>query len=302
MKPLFLIGQLLIAVTALGQITGPLKFYSWGISLGVGRDGSLALATTLGEVGLAGSITGDWRRRDIYDADRIIIGFSIETPCFFNKDTGFVSGSNYSKKQRKGVIFHTTDGAKKWKIVEIGQDGQADDAVYNDNGEAWLGVAGSGIAYSTDYGLTWKKYKIPDAKQRFAHIFFNTNKQGIIGSLWNRIAYTTDNCNSWKYLPTPLDQKKYNKTDKEARPKINRIAIFNNYFLAAQEDMVFYSKRDSINWIWLPEYSDFYTDAINSALFFKTNKDNYVRADENFKPVHTLEVDPQENPLLNIDT
>jgi len=139
-------------------------------------------------------------------------------------------------------------------------------------------------------GLAGKKCKIPDAKQRFARIYFNTDRQGIIGSLWNLIAYTTDNCHHWKYLPTPLDQKKYNKTNKEARPEINRVAIYKDHFLAAQEDMVFYSKRDSINWVWLPDYSDFYTDAGNSALFFKTNKGNYVRSDDNFKPVHTLEV------------
>lgn len=291
MKSLFLFGQLLIAATALGQSAGnPLQFKSWGISLGVGRDGCLALATKVGEVGLAGSITGNWRRVDVADADEIVNGANIETPCFFNKDTGFVSGSIYSKRERYDIIYHTTDGGSKWNTIKIGQDGPADDAVYSDNGEAWLSVAGSGIAYSTDYGLSWKKIKIPDAKQRFHRIFFNTNRQGIIGSLWNLIAYTTNNCDSWKYLPTPLDQKKYNKTNKEARPEINRVAIFKDHFLVAQEDMVFYSKRDSINWVWLPEYSDFYTDANNSALFFKTNKGNYVRVDDNFKAVHTLEV------------
>jgi hypothetical protein len=293
MKSLFFSCLLLIAAAAPGQTGTPLQFKSYAISLGVGADGSLALATKVGEVGLANSITGDWRRVDVPGADEVVSGANIETPCFFNKDTGFVSGSIYaiySRKERYDIIYHTTDGGSKWKTVKIGQDGPADDAVYDDKGQAWLSVGGSGIAYSTDYGLTWKKFKVPDAKQRFARIYFNTNRQGIIGSLWNLIAYTTDNCDTWKYLPTPLDQKKYNKTNKEARPVINRVAIFKDYFLAAQEHLVFYTRRDSINWVWLPDYSDFYTDADNSALFFKTNKGNYVRADDNFKPVHTLEV------------
>ncbi|HEY8895660.1 MAG TPA: hypothetical protein VIM79_12620 [Niastella sp.] len=158
MKPLFLFGQLLIAATALGQSAGnPLQFKSWGISLGVGKDGCLALGTKVGEVGLTNSITGNWRRVDVPGAEKVISFVTIENPCFFNKDTGFVSGSIYSKKERNDIIYHTTDGGSKWKTVKIGQDGPADDAVYNDNGEAWLSVAGSGIAYSTDYGFSWKK-------------------------------------------------------------------------------------------------------------------------------------------------
>ncbi|MCS3797793.1 WD40/YVTN/BNR-like repeat-containing protein [Niastella sp. OAS944] len=291
MKPLLIFCQLLTAAVSLGQNSGnPLQFRSFGISLGVGRDECLVLATKVGEVGLAGSITGNWRRVDVAKADEIVYGAYLENPCFFNKDTGFVSGSIYSKNYKDDIIYHTTDGGSKWKAIKFGQNGRVDDAVYTDSGQAWLSITGSGIAYSNDYGLTWKKCKNPDVKQRFAHIFFNTNRQGIIGSLWNLLAYTNDNCNTWKYLPTPLDQKKYDKTAKKERADINRVAIFKDYFLAAQEDLVFYSKRDSINWIWLPDYSDFYTDANNSALFFRTNKNNYVRADDNFKPVHTLEV------------
>lgn len=183
MKALFLFGQLLIAAAVLGQNNGnPLQFRSFGISLGVGRDECLVLATKVGEVGLAGSITGNWRRVDVADADELVNGANLETPCFFNKDTGFVSGSIYSKNDKYDIIFHTTNGGSKWKAVKTGQNGPADDAVYNDNGQAWLSIAGSGIAYSDNYGLTWKNIKNPDVKQRFAHIYFNTNRQGIIGT------------------------------------------------------------------------------------------------------------------------
>jgi hypothetical protein len=86
-----------------------------------------------------------------------------------------------------------------------------------------------------------------------------------------------------------LDQQKYSKTNRESRPEFNRVAIFKNYFIATQENLVFYSHRDSINWVWLPKYSDFYTDPQNSALFFKTNKGGYVRSDSNFTPVYVFE-------------
>jgi hypothetical protein len=102
------------------------------------------------------------------------------------------------------------------------------------------------------------------------------------------LAYTEDNCNNWKILPTPLDQKRYNKTNKSSRPEFNRVAIFGDYFLVKQEGLVFYSKRDTIDWLWLSEYDDFYTDPENSAIFFRTTKGNVVRADYNLTAMYTF--------------
>ncbi|TAL45505.1 MAG: hypothetical protein EPN92_07455 [Chitinophagaceae bacterium] len=213
----------------------------------------------------------------------------IDQANFFNKDTGFISGFIHGKNGKYNLIYHTTDGGVKWTAINFGQDGWVDDAVNIDNGEAWLSVAGSGIAYTTDYGFTWDKFNIPEIRQRFSSIFFNTNRQGIIGSLWNYLAYTENNCETWKLLPTPLDQKAYDKTNKSSRPEFTSVAMIGDYFLVKQEDLVFYSKKDSINWIWLKEYDDFYTDPINSALFFKTSKGNYIRSDYNLAPIYTYE-------------
>jgi hypothetical protein len=291
MKPLFFICQLMIAVTTLGQSTGnQLQLNGFLIAPGIGKDGSLALATQEGEIGLAGSMTSGWRRADIVASDLGVLGLSVKNSCFYNKDTGFVSGHINSKKNKYGIIYRTTDGGKKWQAVNFGPGGYVVNAAYNDNGEAWLSVAESNITYTNDYGLTWKKFKIPNVKERFAAIFFNTSSQGLIGSTENLLYYTPDNCRNWKKLPTPLDQKKYNKTNRWSEPVFERVAIYKDYFLVVQENLVFYSKRDSINWIWLPDYNDLYTDAGNSALFFKRNRNNYVRAGDNFKPVYTFEV------------
>lgn len=267
----------------------PLNFGSYAIKLGVAKDETLVMTTRIGEVGLAGSIKEDWRRRDV-KADKSSLSILLDQPNFFNKDTGFVSGFINSENGKYNIIYHTTNGGLSWKAVKFGQDGWVDDAVNLDNGEAWLSVAGSGIAYTSDYGFTWSKLKNPEIKHRFSNIYFNTERQGIVGSLWNMLAYTNDNCQNWILLPTPLDQKKYNKTNKESRPGFNRVAIYKNYLLVNQENLVFYSKRDSINWTWLPDYNDFYTDASNSALFFKTKKGNYIRSDDNFQPVLSFEI------------
>jgi hypothetical protein len=161
-----------------------------------------------------------------------------------------------------------------------------DDAVNLDNGEAWMSVAGSGIAYTKDNGFNWEKRKIPEVKQRYAAIFFNGKREGIIGSLWNSLAITRDNCKSWTLLPTPLDQKAYQKTNLGSRPEFRRAALFKEYYLVVQEGMVFYSPQDSIRWRRLDGYIDFYTDADNSALYLRNEKGEIVRADNDLKLVY----------------
>lgn len=300
MKPFLFICHLMVAVTSLGQSSGnQLQFNGYGINLSIGNDGSLALTTEDGEVGLAGSMTGGWRRADPVSSEEIAWGTTVNAPCFFNKDTGFISGAIPAKSEKYDIIYRTTDGGKKWQAVKFWPDSYVINAAYNDKGEAWLSIARSDIAYTNDYGLTWEKFKTPNLKEWFSGIFFNTNSQGLIGSRQNVLYYTPNNCHTWKKLPTPLDQKKYNKTNRWSDPAFNRVAIFKDYLLVVQEDLVFYSKRDSINWIWLPDYKDLYTDANNSALFFQTNNDNYVRADDNFKPVHIFDVDGDDAKCKN---
>lgn len=262
----------------------PLNFKSYAIKLCVAKDESLVLTTKAGEVGLAKSKQSEWRRSEPGDTKELF-GLTLEQPNFFNKDTGFVSG--YINSDGKyDIIYHTINGGEKWRAIGFGQSGWIDDAINLDNGEAWLSVAGSGIAYTSDHGFTWKKLKIPEVKQRFTNIFFNSRHHGIIGSLWNLLAYTNDNCKTWILLPTPLDQKAYSKTSKDSRPAFNRVAIVDDLLLVKQEELVFYTKRDSIKWIWLKQYDDFYTDPANSAVYLKTTKGNIIRTDNDLNPLH----------------
>ncbi len=263
-----------------------LKFKSSIQKLQVTGNEQLVIATRAGEVAFAPSINDYWKRIDVIEKGRqdILSGLLLDNASFFNTDTGFVSGFINNGKGKYNIIYHTVNQGRNWKAIDFGQDGWVDIATNLDNGEAWLSVSGSGIAYTKDYGFTWRHYSIPEKKQRFTSIYFNTKKQGIIGSLWNMLAITSDNCESWTLLPTPLDQKKYNKTNTINRPEIERVAIFKNYYLVNQEGLIFYSAKDSINWIFLPNYDDFYTDPQSSALFFKTKKSTFIKLDENLQP------------------
>jgi hypothetical protein len=288
------IPSLLLLVTASLHSQRPdkaiLKFESSAYNLAVTNKNQLVIATRAGEVAFAPSITDYWIKSDIVPKNKL--GFSpgvlIDNAIFFNADTGFVSGFINNGKGKYNIIYHTVDHGANWKAVDFGQDGWVDNATSLDNGEAWLSVAGSGIAYTKDYGLTWKFYAIPEKKQRFTSIYINTERHGIIGSLWNMLAITTNNCETWTLLPTPLDQKKYTKTDISHRPEISKVAMLKNYLLVKQDGLLFYSSKDSINWKFLPQYEDFYTDPQNSALFFKTKTSDFVKADEKLSPVFTF--------------
>ena len=287
--PICLLVTILITNFLFSQTSAiPLNFNSYAIKLGVAKDESLVLTTRAGEVGLSKSYQSEWYRSQPKIEENYLQP-TLEQPIFFNKDTGFLTGFIHGKDRKYNLIYHTTNGGQEWTTINFGQDGWVDDAINLDNGEAWLSVAGSGIAYTTDYGLTWKKLVIPEVKQRFAKIFFNAKREGIIGSLWNLLAYTGNNCETWELIPTPLDQKAYNKTNKNSRPEFNHVAIFSDVLLVKQEDLVFYSKKDSINWVWLNEYNDFYTDPYNTALYFKTIGGKIIRADYDLRPIYTYE-------------
>lgn len=293
MRPVWmLLACLGLSFSAWTQTSLPLNFSSYAISLGVAADNSVSLVNRVGQVGVAASVNGQWRRADVGSGE-IISGALLDQTNFFNKDTGFVSGYVNDDKRNYDIIYRTTDAGHTWKQVRFGMDGWVDDAINLDNGEAWMSVSGKGIAYTRDYGATWQKLNNPQPKERFASIYFNGLREGLVGSLWNVLGYTPDNCATWQLLPTPLDQKKYNKTNQQRRPDFKRVAILGDRLLVVQEGLVFYSRRDTINWVWLPDYIDFYTDPANSALFFKTGRGEYVKSDSSFAVLHRFSIEAE---------
>jgi|GEM_PF-2578243 len=230
----------------------------------------------------ADSISGVWR--NVADASTPGQFEQVDQCDFFNDSTGFLSG--------QGSVYRTTDAGASWHFVNFGQDGWVDGTCSLDDGRAWMSISGKGIAYSSDCGAHWKALPIVTTNnQRYGALFFNTKQEGIVGSMWNVIGYTPDNCQHWRQLPTPLGQKKYNKTDRAARPEILRVAIFKDYFLVNQENMVFATRRDSIDWKPLG-YTDFCTDGNNSALFMVSERGQVVRMNDALRPVATYSSQP----------
>ncbi len=254
------------------QIRPLLEFESNHISFGIDKSGALFLASAMGEVATSPGWKQFWKTSKVGNAP--LADAKIDNVNFFNSDTGIVSGFIYNN-DKHNIIFRTVNGGARWAKVDFGQDGWVDHAVHNNSGEVWMSVSGSGIAYSSDFGSNWRKLAIPTTKQRYARIFFNQRHQGLIGSLWNALALTLDNGATWKELPTPLDQRKYKKTNMESRPEITQVGIWAGYLVVAQENLVFYSKTDSIDWKWLPGVSDFFIDAESDDLYIEKKNGGY---------------------------
>lgn len=253
-------------------------------TLGISKDEKLFIGTASGEMAFADSIKGSWRKSWFSKGVSLMPGTLIVRACYFNADTAFVCGKMETSK-RDDIICRTVNGGKSWEPVETGLNGRADDATFLDNGEAWLIVSGDGIVYTKDFGCSWTSLSLPNRWEQYTRIYFNNKREGIIGAEHNAIAWTKDTGNTWITIPTPLNQEKYNSSAITNDPAINRVAIFNNHLLAAQGALVFYSKVDSIDWKYMPGYTDFYTDADNSALFFKTPRDGFVKCDSHLQPV-----------------
>ncbi|NML38173.1 hypothetical protein HHL17_13285 [Chitinophaga sp. G-6-1-13] len=167
----------------------------------------------------------------------------------------------------------------------FGQDGWIDAAVSLSNGEAWMTVAGKGIAHTADFGKTWEISPVADLKQRYTKMFCNNKQEGIMGAGWNSLAYSSNNGKSWKLLATPLDQKKYNKTIPDKRPEFDAVAIFKNYFLVKQEGLVFISEKDSLAWRHIRNIEHFYVDPEHDELYLRLKDKSIVHVDERLDTV-----------------
>jgi hypothetical protein len=260
---------------------------SGSLKLAADPTGHLFLASRTAEISVADSIGAEWFPRPVIPKSRMNIRYShlYDNINFFNRDTGLVSGFCTNDNTNYDVLFRTVNGGQTWDTIHFGQSGWIDQAVNLDNGEAWLSVAGSGIAYSNDFGSSWKKIPIPDTHQRYTSIFFNAAHEGFMGSLWNSLLLTRDNGSTWTSIPTPLDQHKYTKTYKDRRPEINKVAIYKTYFFVTQEESVFYTERDSIDWQPWSSVVDFDTDPENTTLVVKTPKYEIQFLDSLLRPV-----------------
>ncbi|WP_162523977.1 MULTISPECIES: hypothetical protein [unclassified Flavobacterium] len=169
----------------------------------------------------------------------------------FNKDTIIVAGylGNSTISSKKNIIYKTINGGEKWKAIEFSGDAWIYNFFHKNDGKIWMGGSDNYIHYSNDFGETWSKKPKPfNPVNRVLSIFMVDSLNGIAGGLSNGLAITKDNWNTTKQIETPIDQGKFKILNPSSRNRIDEIAIIDSIILINQNDYIFYSKRDSINW------------------------------------------------------
>ncbi|WP_369992905.1 WD40/YVTN/BNR-like repeat-containing protein [Winogradskyella sp.] len=174
----------------------------------------------------------------------------------FNNDTIIVAGYlqdlsslKLSYQRKKNIVYKTSNGGLNWKQIKFAGDAWIYDTFHKKDGKIWMGGSDNYIHYSSDFGETWgKKPKPFNPVNRVLSIFMADSLNGIAGGLSNGLAITKDNWSTSKQIETPIDQGKFKILNPSARDRIDEIALVDSIILINQNDYIFYSKRDSINW------------------------------------------------------
>jgi hypothetical protein len=175
----------------------------------------------------------------------------LEHFMFFNSDTivvaGYISKDKYNSP--KNIIYKTTDGGLSWRQIRFSGDAWIYDSYYEKDGKIWMGGSDEFVHYSLDFGETWTKFQNPfKPVNRVLSIYMVDSLYGIAGGLHNGLAITTDNWKTTKQIPTPLDQGKFTITKNSSRNRIDKIGIFDSLIFINQNDHIYYSSINPINW------------------------------------------------------
>ncbi|MFD2565008.1 WD40/YVTN/BNR-like repeat-containing protein [Aquimarina rubra] len=259
---------------------------SGGVSeIGVSPSERIWIATKPGNTYYTDKIGELWHMGPFgsLNPNNLSFGKTFERVNFFDENTLMISGF-IQEGGKQNFVFRSTDKGITWNKVKFGKSSWIDAAYINENGKAWMSGNSQLIYYTENKGKTWKSFDKAGNENalRFATIHFAKNeKTGLFGSFWNILYKTTDNCISWERLPTPLDQKKYERLSKEHRPDIRKIRIFGDYYIINQQGNIFYTKSDNIDWIELPNISDFETTSDESIYLIGKDLKTELR-DSNF--------------------
>ncbi|MBN2596638.1 MAG: hypothetical protein JXR82_07645 [Marinifilaceae bacterium] len=265
----------------------------------ISKDSTFWIATKTGDTYFSEGFDKPWKygtfKTNEYD---LVSGRTFERASFFNRDTGYISGF-IQKDGKQDFIYWTNDGGKNWQEVKFGKSSWIDANYIDYKGNAWMSGNSQLVYYSNDFGKTWTSFdKIESTgNMRINTIFFENTKRGIVGDFWNRIYLTEDNCKTWTKITSPLDQKKYVRTDKNIRPTIYKAQIFGNNIIINQQNRIFWSKLDSIQWNELSDIIDYSYDKSSNKLF-AISKDLKVHLfDSNFVSNWTSESNLVNAPI-----
>ncbi len=255
-------------------------------TLGISSTEELWIATKAGNTYHTRQVGELWNIGPFGSADpnNYTSGNTFERVNFFSDDTLMISGF-IQDAGKENFVYWSGNHGKNWTKVVFGKSSWLDAAYINNNGKAWMSGSSQLIYYSEDKGKTWKTFGKVEARGnlRFNTIYFSNNeKTGLFGATWNVLYKTPDNCKSWEKLPTPLDQKKYKRISKDERPEIEKIRIFGSYYITNQQNKVFITRSDHIDWIYLPDAVDFEVTE-NDNLYIVNTSLKVERYDSGFK-------------------
>ena len=228
--------------------------------ISVAPDEQIWLTTYMGGIYYTNSIDSNWHygRLDPSAEDDEEDYLSLKKPnlnriSFFNADTAIMTGFMHFSDDWKSPYdgyYRTTDGGRTWELRSFGGDGWIYEACVNSRGDAWIGTAGKTIHYSDDFGEHFKALKIPFKKSdRIYGLYMADAFRGIVGSEANEILITEDNWHTARNIPTPLDQKKVEASEREDQPRVDKVLIWGPYLIAKQCGKSFYTlTTNKIDW------------------------------------------------------
>ena len=228
--------------------------------ISVAPDERIWLTTYMGGIYYTNSIDSNWHygRLDPSAEDDEEDYLSLKKPnlnriSFFNADTAIMTGFMHFSDDWKSPYdgyYRTTDGGRTWELRSFGGDGWIYEACVNSRGDAWIGTAGKKIHYSDDFGEHFKALKIPFKKSdRIYALYMADAFRGIVGSDANEILITEDNWHTASNIPTPLDQKKMEASERENQPRVDKVLIWGPYLIAKQCGKFFYTLiTNKIDW------------------------------------------------------
>jgi hypothetical protein len=253
----------------------------------ISRDSTFWIATKTGDTYYSDGFEKPWHCGNFSSSEsEPVSGRLFERASFFNHDTGYISGF-IQKSGTQDFIYWTKDGGKNWEEVKFGNSSWIDANYIDYYGNAWMSGSSQLIYFSHDFGRTWTAFdKIePTTNMRISSIYFIDSDRGIVGDFWNRIYVTNNNCQTWQKIPSPLDQKKYKNLYKGSRPTILKAERFGGYLIVNQQNHIFYTKEDTIEWKKLNNVIDFDYDKKTKQVFIVTSDLKVGILDANIKPI-----------------